>query len=251
MEIIEICGYMGAGKSTYARTLKAYYDSKEKQVIITSFSKAFKDLMLKHFGMTKEGIYPDKLPENNSVSNFLEELWDNFEFLKRIFPDVNFENEIKSKTSFINRNLEYLTKLINTVMETKNSVDYRILMQAIGTDIVRYQLGEEYWVYTMLAYLIQLDKDSIIIIDDMRFPNEDLRNTKYHAINRKNSFYILKKIRVEASVQVRAKRLRKTVDEVIQMQQHVSEENVEKFWVDEIVNTENNRPWVTKVEREK
>lgn len=48
----------------------------------------------------------------------------------------------------------------------------RLMMQRIGTEIIRKQVDSYFWVNKMITKLREIDQDKLIVIHDIRFQNE-------------------------------------------------------------------------------
>ena len=97
-------------------------------------------------------------------------------------------------------------------------------MQKLGTEVVRESYNENFWVDYVNNMVVKVKDDvDFMVIADRRFPNENIPGAYC--------------IRVNADLDVRAKRAGYSEDTILEMGKHESEIHVSKLSVDiDIVN---------------
>jgi len=164
--IVQIAGRKGAGK-TYLTTILFDYFSKEGyRIYKTSFAAKLKSYLRK-LGITKYKA-TKIIPYDEFHIKLYEILCDIFIF------DEN--GELSDKLNKYSKEIENAYKIF--FIEKKYNLGFRKFAQIIGTEIIR-SLDENIWVKQVVMDIQEVkDAADIVLIDDWRFPNEDL--AKYY-----------------------------------------------------------------------
>jgi ABC-type dipeptide/oligopeptide/nickel transport system ATPase subunit len=155
MKLIKITGPKGSGKSTLAKLLASYYEESNPDNIafILALAQPMKDA-LETFGIdknTQETKY-DLYSVINYVTRHVD-IPDRVEVIKQIVKEIKKEKEISNKPIG------------------------RLLLQYIGTNIIR-KYDNDYFVRQIYAKIEKIKSsypDALVIIDDVRFPNEAVK----------------------------------------------------------------------------
>ena len=189
MFVIQFTGKMGSGKSFVANNLSSILNSQGIDNYRTSFTSEIKKVFHK-YGVFKE-FYVDK-----HCNEDIPLCWEDEQ--AKIFDLIN-----QGKEEYKKGNLSgYKSKV-------------REIYQFYGTEVVRNK-EPDYWVKSTVNRIKLLPEGTVVILDDWRFPNEDL-----------SSIFSSLKIKVEAPDDLRAKRLG-----YLPESNHKSESFVDKLKVD-------------------
>ena len=146
MEKIKIIGFAGrkrSGKTTLAKLLQ----QEENAVIITIAN------YLKHLCCDLMDISYEELIEKKDNGYIFD-----------VVPDERWFKIISEKTNIEIDN-------VKKELENKHITSIRELLQVIGTDVIR-KYNEDWHVQKMVEEIDSYSKDKLIVIDDVRFPNE-------------------------------------------------------------------------------
>jgi len=179
MKVVEIVGEMGAGKTLVRKLIaeKAAYIG-NASVVYMSFAARLK-WYLKLFGIEKHSTsYPFQSYSFDSL--FIEKY---IEFSNIVEKDnlISFNSD-KYRSKFKEKIINCWVNLIN-YDSVKYAVSVRDILQWVGTEIFRHEYTN-YWVDIVSDSIKALNKIpyyssmGIVIIDDFRFKNEDLRFLK-------------------------------------------------------------------------
>ena len=90
------------------------------------------------------------------------------------FTKLSFANPLKEMLESIHKTCPELFKLkdkdIKSIWTSKKTKRARIVLQGLGTDVIRNHIDYDYWINLFIKKLEEVNSD--IIIDDVRFPNE-------------------------------------------------------------------------------
>jgi len=202
MVVIEISGRKGAGKTTLASILTQKFKNLGLSVINLSFAEPIKKILLKMY-ITKDGLY-EILFDN--YFNVYKKNFDNFyndyfkpKLIEKIYHEC-IKNDIdkiifftgdlkKSILKGYERNESLIITGIKKYLNCEFEKGYRILAQTIGTEILRNHLFEDIFVYIVKRKILKLVGNvDLVIIDDFRFPNEDLSDfVNFNVLNEKSA----------------------------------------------------------------
>ena len=142
--VVMFCGSAGSGKDTSFNFIKKHIEETNQSLLLSNFS----------FGRVLKEIVVDlsKLFINENYS--IEEM-DNYSYKEKVRPEHT---------------------IYSTNNENGEPLVLRKLLQIIGTDILRKQLGDDIFAKTILnkihTYFNTVFEDQIVFITDLRFPNE-------------------------------------------------------------------------------
>jgi len=144
--IILVSGKMKSGKNTFAEIMQKELISSNIAVETDYFAKDLKNGCKEDFQMLKYNL-------NNYVNNFL-----------KLLTDKNLLNED------LKNELNKLRIEDDNWFEDKTFIT-RAILQCYGTEIFKNRVKETYWV-DKVRERCELSKSNIIIITDLRFPDE-------------------------------------------------------------------------------
>jgi hypothetical protein len=210
MLVFELLGNAGAGKTKIGNSIMRYYGDRGMWVSKLSFATKLKRLIKDYMYMTKHGFMSDfRYPSDYSAN--IHNLYK--EACKDMHQLLLWDENEKCITSTVE-------KIISTC---KYHIDYdeliRHIFQNIGTDLIRKHLGDDYWVNGVISNVLSsaVSGVDVTIIDDYRFPNEDLKSLENH-----NNIKVIR-IFVDASDDIRRERLGLSVEQFNDMSSHASE----------------------------
>lgn len=212
--VVEITGQMYSGKNYIGEKIFNYYYRKGKKVYGTSFASNLKSDVKFFFGIEKDNI---EKREINTAEDIESILVNNFYTRYYLYPEAFREVSIRL-FDCVQRAYKGDTQAV------------REILQLYGTEVVRNNINQNYWVNSVVEDIRKADAD-VSIISDYRFANEDLT-----ADFSKSDFEVVR-IRVIASLDTRAIRGNKTREQLIESSDHDSERNIQLLPVEfELVN---------------
>lgn len=143
--ILGFAGRKRSGKSVLSKAVASYTPNK---VVILSVATYLKDMCANLLGMTFEQMIEYK-DNNKSIDVTVDDKWINILKKKTTVSHSYLENEVKG------------TKLKNV----------REVLQYIGTDVIR-KFQPDWHLEQLMADIDSYSDDTVICIDDVRFPNE-------------------------------------------------------------------------------
>ena len=142
-KIIGFAGRKRCGKTTLANLLQ-----QEENAIIITIADYLKHLCCELLNMSYEELIDKK--DNGYVFD--------------VVPDERWFNIINKKTDIDTYNIQ-------KELENKHITSVRETLQIIGTDVIR-KYNENWHVQKMIDEIESYSDDKLIVIDDVRFPNE-------------------------------------------------------------------------------
>ena len=142
-KIIGFAGRKRCGKTTLAKLLQ-----QEENAIIITIADYLKHLCCDLLNMSYEELIEKK--DNGYVFD--------------VVPDERWFNIINKKTNIDTHNIQ-------KELENKHITSVRETLQIIGTDVIR-KYNENWHVQKMIDEIESYSNDKLIVIDDVRFPNE-------------------------------------------------------------------------------
>lgn len=143
--ILGFAGRKRSGKSVLSKAVASYTPNK---VVVLSVATYLKDMCANLLGMTFEQMIEYK-DNNKSIDVTVDDKWINILKKKTTVSHTYLENEVKGK------------KLKNV----------REVLQYIGTDVIR-KFQPDWHLEQLMADIDSYSDDTVICIDDVRFPNE-------------------------------------------------------------------------------
>lgn len=176
IKIIQIAGKKHSGKSYLATKIFDYLSRKGYRIYKTAFAFYLKGILREcgvdkykplkifyHFGVFYEALRKeifrlfDELGDSDDLMGFFEKKG----LLAKRVCDVDVLEKLQIGFELYFQKNEY-------------EAGFRILAQTIGTDIFR-QIDKNFWVKAIAKDIKKIgDTADFVIIDDYRFPNEDL-----------------------------------------------------------------------------
>jgi len=153
--LILLSGKMRSGKNQYAEFLETEFINKGLSVSHDYYAKDLKDYSVQDFK-----ILGDVLTQK--VEALRAEIG--------MFFDMHNKGAINVQESIQKKLDELLFKPTN-FYEDKTDIT-RALLQIYGTDIARKRFDDEFWVKRMAERINNDNKSDVIIVTDVRFPNE-------------------------------------------------------------------------------
>ena len=147
--LVVIAGHMQAGKTTAANMISSFVSYNEKYALITGFAHALKQFCIDSGWITEQQAYG-----SNDDKNTLTPLM------------------LTNMPTYYTSSMEPIP------------MSAREVLQYIGTDIFR-RIDKNFWVNKTIKDITEIwqtSNDTLIIIDDARFPNEILEMKKFGAI---------------------------------------------------------------------
>jgi len=154
-KLILLSGKINSGKNQLAEYIKKYFETYGYNVSLDLFAKDLKDFSSEDF---------------KSLGDMLKTKIDNIKSMVSLYYDAKLD---VSKGMMLNRimdDLDSLTFINDNFYENKTDIT-RVLLQLYGTNIARNRFSEDFWV-TKTAERINNSSSDIVIITDLRFPNE-------------------------------------------------------------------------------
>jgi len=153
--LILLSGKLNSGKNQYARYLTDHFESKGLTVKADLYAKDLKDFSVQDFSTLGVVL-------SHKVDKIKAEIGAFFD---------SHEKASVAQQDAINKSLEDFTFGPANFYEDKTDIT-RTLLQVYGTDIARTRFDNHFWI-KKLAERINGDTDTdVIIITDVRFPNE-------------------------------------------------------------------------------
>lgn len=242
MIVVQITGEMYSGKTYLANYITTEIGKEGYSILRIPFARGLKYYIRKYFGITKFGLseniveyIDEKLKLGNKTDiEVINELIDNQWNLFAKTIKWKEMNEIEKEE--FEKIVKVLKNYIRNIYKNINYKDnVRHLFQWFGTEIIRDHVNEDYWVSLVQKIIINnMDDVDVVIIDDYRFPNEELNSSIYIDVI---------KIRLNVSIETRSKRSGVPVLTLDEMSKHGSEKYVKSLNVNmEVDNDENNCP---------
>ena len=221
LKVIEITGNMGAGKTHIASEILAKLSGKGYMVAKSSFAHQFKKDIFDYFGLSK--TFADMSKKPVSIRDAVASIIGKCELLfRKLYPNQDYDiNKLKEGFNIL---LPHILEAYQNVVPVAEPVtleyqkSIRKILQLMGSEVVRENLSDSFWADLIASKIQQcniIDCD-YFIIDDYRFPNEDLSArvaTDVEVIT----------VKVWASDETRRKRLNVDKPTFEEMQQHSSE----------------------------
>ena len=206
--VVLITGKKRAGKSTLASKLTLAFSDLGLDVAKLSYANFLKKIM-RELGVDKYHITKRKYKNFEDFYKTLKEV-----LIRRLYAYKDLLEKV------LEREKESLKEIYEEYFEKKNkNYGYRKLAQILGTEILR-SVKEEIHVEKLLEKLTNIIHFvDVVIIDDYRFPNEDLKEILKDEENVK-----VVRIKVEANDL-----------EEDELSNHASEREVDKLKVDMVV----------------
>jgi len=154
-KLILLSGKINSGKNQLAEYLKSKFEENGYSVNLDLFAKDLKDYSSEDF---------------KSLGKVLQQKITNLKSMVSLFYDAKLN---VSKGVMLNRimdELDSLTFVDDNFYEDKTDIT-RILLQLYGTDIARKRFDDKFWI-TKASERMNNTEDDIIIVTDVRFPNE-------------------------------------------------------------------------------
>lgn len=222
-KLILISGSIGAGKTHYMTQLIAEIKQQGKNIFCVSFADEIKTIVRKYFGFNKNGKRDNEVfLDYKSIEERYNEACDyimNCYTHTMLIRSLHMEAIEIQKFKKLYRTLipfDMIKKLEIITPEERKPI-IRTLYQLIGTDIA-HKLSRYIWVENLLSAIRQsFNKFDYILIDDWRFMTEYYYILEHYPELEIIPYYI------DASEEIRAKRKNITVDELKQVESHVSE----------------------------
>lgn len=142
-KLIAFAGRKRCGKTTLAKLLQ-----EEEGAIIITIANYLKYLCCDLMNMSYEELIEKK--DNGYTFN--------------VVPDKKWFNIISKRTNISIEN-------IKNELQGKHITSIRELLQIIGTDVIR-KYNENWHIQKMIEEIESYSEDKLIVIDDVRFPNE-------------------------------------------------------------------------------
>jgi hypothetical protein len=192
--IIGISGLCGSGKDTVKCMIELYYNYKPKTFdeFINLYNKFSENKLNKNYDVTAAVAFADKLKEICSVMYGIDlnifydrEVKNNMYINIKTHALINYSPEIAK--SIISA--DYYYNNIDTLYSDDKDyhISIRELMVYVGTYLVRFNVGDEFFIRVVNNFINKnYDKDAIIV-SDVRFDNE------FDFIKRKHGVTILVK----------------------------------------------------------
>lgn len=189
MIVYEICGNAGAGKTTVANILMKIYSFKGKFICKTSLASELKRLIEHNLFITKHGFtttsFDEKKLKDGIVSLISEAIQTNSLYVNG-HPYIGLISDGTKEFIKENKLEDIISEIIDAIMDAKDNPNNiaksaRKVLQFVGTNIIRDHINPEYWLHRVVER-IKRSKDmgvDVFIIDDYRFPNEDLCDYLY------------------------------------------------------------------------
>lgn len=153
--LVLLSGKINSGKNQYAKFLKYEFENRGLTVREDLYAKDLKDFCSEDFILL-----------NSVLEQKVEEIKSNIGVYFNLYNKVSLDVQ-----NMILNSLDNLTFNKNNFYEDKTDIT-RTLLQIYGTDIARKRFDDNFWI-KKLAERINNDKTSdVIIITDVRFPNE-------------------------------------------------------------------------------
>lgn len=146
MSKIRIIGF--AGRKRCGKTMLAKYMKEEYDANIVTIANYLKFLCCDLMNLT----YDELLEKKDNGTTF------------DIVPDDRWFNTIHAKTNIPIESLK-------TELENVHITSIRQLLQVIGTDVIR-KFNNNWHVDKMVEEILEYPDDKVVVIDDVRFPNE-------------------------------------------------------------------------------
>jgi len=153
--LILLSGKMRSGKNQYAEYLEHSFKSKGLVVTHDLYARDLKDYSSQDFGMLRDVL-------QYKIDQLKAELG--------MFFDMHNKSAIGIQESIYKR-LDDLTFKSHNFYEEKTDIT-RALLQIYGTDIARCRFEEQFWVKRMAERINDDLVSDVIIVTDVRFPNE-------------------------------------------------------------------------------
>jgi len=154
-KVILLSGKMRSGKNQYAEFLKRDFESKGLKVKEDLYAKDLKDYSVEDFSMLGSVL-------KHKVEAIKSELG--------VFFDFHDKASISAQDS-INKKLDELIFTPSNFYEDKTDIT-RALLQLYGTNIARNRFHDHFWIERMAKRLNEDTEHDVIIVTDVRFPNE-------------------------------------------------------------------------------
>ena len=180
--VILITGHIGVGKNYISKELSNSLLDLGFDVRLSSFSNELKRIVLKLFGLFKDGTHINRSFYNlENIKEFRKY------FFEYLINYSNKENEVIKEilNKVIQEDLGELIKQADELLrETQNYKKVaRFILQKIGTEIIRENIDENFWIkkHFINNFINCKNTPNFIIVPDLRFPNEleFYKNKKY------------------------------------------------------------------------
>ena len=150
-KVIGLAGRARGGKTTLANHLKEKYGA-----VVVPMALALKKMCADIMGVNIDELNDRKA----NKTPFTEE------------EQVRIREGIVMKCLGITHNFAHFDEILTgKLADHGDIIDVRDLLQFVGTEIIR-AYNPEWHVQQTMAYINALPKDSLVVIDDIRFPNE-------------------------------------------------------------------------------
>ena len=153
--ILLLSGKINSGKNQYAKYLKEFFETKGLHVKQDLYAKDLKDYSVIDFKTLGIAL-------QNQVNIIKANIGMYFDLTDRVSIDAQ---------QAILDTLDELTFNDYNFYENKTIIT-RTLLQLYGTDIARKRFDDQFWIKKMAERINNDNESDIIIITDVRFPNE-------------------------------------------------------------------------------
>ena len=155
--IIQITGSIGSGKTYLGQEISKYYLENYGFIIHrTSFAAAMKQELFNNIGIYKTMEVKNETIKLKIIDKFIKYIKNNY-----------------------NLSIELINNIYNELLSSSRNKLIRKIYQLFGTEIIRNNITPDFWVNKVEKFIISITSIQhgtyhMIIIDDYRFPNEDL-----------------------------------------------------------------------------
>jgi len=153
--VLLLSGKINSGKNKYAELLKNQFEDNDLNVRLDLYAKNLKDYSSEDFKLLGDVMY-DIVSEIKANLGLFINLSDN---ISLDIQDVLFT--LLDKFTFTKSNF----------YEDKTEIT-RALLQIYGTDIARKRFDDRFWIKKMAERINNDTESDVIIVTDVRFPNE-------------------------------------------------------------------------------
>lgn len=149
--LVLISGKMRSGKNTFADLLMKECTLNNMSSRQDAYASVLKEMCSKEFHMLSDYL--------NNFTNELKALYP-------LFGDIRFDG-LKQKIA------DVVNKLyIKPENWTEDKTDItRLILQIVGTNIIRKHIDDDYWIKQLIKKVNDYT-DDVIVVTDVRFPNE-------------------------------------------------------------------------------
>ncbi len=221
---VEFSGRMYAGKDYVAKAMVGYLLDAGCSVWKTAYAWKLKELIRKHFGVTKTGFdggvgfLKSSMSAEQGAKNCITDLR---EICLGLYDENPAENLRVADFDVI---LETIRDMHTNKIESADGA--RRILQNFGTEVVRNKIVPTFWV-DYLAAEIEKVRDALdfVIVTDRRFHNELLDPESYL-------------VQVQTTIETRSRRSGVSVEKLREQAAHQSEIHCDELETQYIINNE-------------